>query len=65
MGRDEKRWVGIHLKFNERLHKELLEFREKYNLMHGTKVSKTYLIEVAVQEFLDKYSDDIENIKID
>ena len=64
MGRDAKEWVGIHLKFDKRINLEMVDFLEQYNLKNKTKISKTKLIEVAVQEFLDKYKDDVENIRI-
>ena len=55
---------SIHLKFDKRINLEMVDFLEQYNLKNKTKISKTKLIEVAVQEFLDKYKDDVKNIRI-
>ena len=55
MGRNEKIHQEIHIRCDIDIYERMENFRNNFNLKYTPKLTRTQLIENALQEYLSKY----------
>ena len=55
MGRDDKPHYRLEVRCDAGIYKRMEEFRQRFNELYEPKITKTKIVESALEEYLNKY----------